>query len=112
MGKSCRVHPISSALLALGTLSLTLAACGSGVPSPDSASQVLRSSIDKGSDTRLRLISFQKTDGRAMDISGLKVYELMFTADAEFVSNATFIIDSPLMSQASKITTAPLCQHE
>jgi hypothetical protein len=104
MSESCCVQSVSSTLLALilGALTLSLVACGSGLPSADSASQVLRSSIDKGSDTRVRLVSFQKTDGQATDT----VYELMFTGDAEFVSNAMFSINTPWASVGSQITTA------
>ena len=102
------MRPLSIQPLGLASLLLVLAtavACGSSVPSTDAARQALRSTIDKGKEDRLRVVSIQKTDGRAMEFMGMKAYELMFAADAEFVSKAMFSIGSPLVSEGTEITT-------
>lgn len=39
-------------------------ACGGGLPSVAAAEKALRSKLDNGSETRMRVVSFQKTDGR------------------------------------------------
>ncbi|MEQ1574334.1 MAG: hypothetical protein ABMA15_04835 [Vicinamibacterales bacterium] len=82
-------------------------AAGSGkVPSPEAARQFLRSVIDKGNDSRLKLVSFQKTDGRSMEIQGLQVYELLFTSDAEFMSNAMYQAQNSLGGAGDRIETS------
>lgn len=94
-------------VLAPVVLSLATAlGCGAGVPSVDSAREALASRLDKGDTARLRLLSFEKSDGRAMEFMGMEAYVLIFRADAEFVSNAMFSAGSPLVSQGSEIATA------
>lgn len=92
-----------------GSLALclvTTVGCGSGSPSPDSGREALAAKLDMGSTARLRLLTFQKTDGRAMEFRGVKAYEMIFASEAEFVSNAMFSGGSPFASQGSEIVTA------
>lgn len=84
----------------------TAIGCGSGQPSPDAARDALASSLDDGNSTRLRLLSFEKTDGRTREHMGVRGYDLMFRAEVEFISNAMFSVGSPLVSEGKQITTS------
>lgn len=88
--------------LALGTL-----ACGGSRPSESDGERALRASIDGGSEERLNLRSFQKVDGVSAEVSGIKLYTLMFSAEGEFVNNASFSAGGPLTSGDRMITTRP-----
>lgn len=110
-GRHAVKHPESWCRSAAIRLCLCIAfiassACGAGSPSVDSATAALRSRLDGGNEARLRLISFKKIDARAVEFMGVSAYEMLFTADAEFVTNAMFTIGSPLMSEGSEVTTA------
>jgi hypothetical protein len=85
-----------------------LAACGNSAPSVDVAQQALRRQIDKGQESRLRLASFRKTDGRAAEVMGVKAYDLMFASRFEFTSDAMFSVGAPFVAEGSEITTAEL----
>jgi len=89
---------VAEQLLIVATV-IVLAAC-TGQPSQDSARSIVGNAVDNGDATRLRLVSFEKTDGRAMERRGVKAYELFFTAKFEFLSNATFT------TVGNKITTS------
>ena len=93
-------------VLALALAGGAGAGCGSRPPSAEAAEAAMRSTIDNGSEVRLRMVSFQKTDGRAMEVMGVKAYDIIFRADAEFVSNAMFSVGMPLVSEGSQITTS------
>lgn len=88
-----RLRPVRGAMLACTLLVAT--ACGATAPSVDDARTVLHQRLDNGNGTRLRLTHFQKTDGRRMEVMGVKAYELMFTATAEFAQDALFAIAGP-----------------
>lgn len=98
--------PSGKAVLAFAVLILPSVGCGAGVPSQDLARAAIKKAVDEGRENRLQLLSFKKTDGRAVEMMGLKSYEVFFEADLEFASKALFSVGSPLMSTGSEITTA------
>src|SRR5687767_9623707 len=53
-------------------LSVLFVGCSPSQPSPRDAQRVWLQSIDNGSSTRLKLVSFKKTDGRPAEINGVK----------------------------------------
>ena len=75
-------------------------------PSEDAARQALRQRIDAGNESRLRLSTFRKTDGRPAEQGGVKAYTAMFAAEAQFVSSAMYTVGDPLVSEGSQLTTA------
>lgn len=90
------------------------ASCAAAPPSPADARNALRQRLDRGSETRLRLAQFEKTDGRSMEVMGLKAYELMFTATVEFTQDSLFavggsstVFGASLDGRVNEITTAP-----
>lgn len=94
------------------TLAVLFVAGCSALPSAEDAQTLLRQRLDKGKDIRLRLVSFEKTDGRSMEFMGAKAYELMFVATAEFAQDALFalggtstVFGTSLDGKASEITT-------
>jgi len=74
------------------------------VPSTDAARQALRSTIDKGKEDRLRVVSIQKTDGRAMEFMGMKAYVCSTTLGPDDCPGATLTADGV----AGQITLAKL----
>jgi hypothetical protein len=82
-----------------------LGGCQPGSPSARAAEEVVRSSIDEGEETRLRLVSFEKTDGRSAEFQGVRMYALMFKANGEFVSDASYSVGLPLVREGGRIVT-------
>lgn len=92
--------------LAVLLMTVVAAACGDGKPSTETARATLRAAIDSGNESRLHLVSFTRTDGRASEMMGVKGYEILFTADAEFVTNALFVSGNMFNSEADHISTS------
>lgn len=90
---------------AVSAVVLAASACVASPPSTSDAERILRSTFDKGDEQRVRLLSLEKTDGRSAEIMGVKTYDLMFTAKAEFVVNAMYSGGAPLTAQGSEVTT-------
>lgn len=89
-------------------------ACGAALPSADDARTLLQQRLDGGNESRLQLTSFQKTDGRSLEVMGVKVYELMFRAVANFKEDALFAVaggttffGTSLDGRVERITTSP-----
>jgi len=96
------------------TILACASACGAALPSPDDARGVLQQRLDGGNESRLQLTPFQKTDGRSLEVMGVKVYELMFRAAATFKDDALFavaggatVFGTSLDGQVDRITTSP-----
>lgn len=92
---------------------VSVVACAAGPPSSSDARSVLQRRLDGGNESRLRLTTFEKTDGKSMEVMGVKVYELMFTATAEFTDDAMFkvgggstLFGTSIDGRASEITTS------
>ena len=81
---------LASLVLPLSLSAIVLTGCNGGRPSPKEAEQALRNSIDEGRQARLQLVSFRKVDGQSAELMGVKIYNYMFAAEAEFVANASF----------------------
>lgn len=86
--------------IGLGLPVLVLAACAMTQPSANDARNVLRQRLDDGNEVRLRLESFEKTDGRSGELMGVKLYELMFTATVEVTRDALYAVGGSLGRQA------------
>jgi len=67
-------------------LALFCSACSSR-PSVSEGRTKLEADIERDSSGLMRLLSFEKTDGVNREISGLKVYELYYRAEIEFVED-------------------------
>lgn len=75
----------------LGLLALLLVAgCSAPGPTEEQARRSLARVIDKGDESHLKLVAFEKTDGLAQTRDGVNRYAYYFTARAEFVSNALY----------------------
>lgn len=66
-----------------------LAGC-SGPPSESDGRNALEEKIRANSNGLIRLASFQKTNGIAQEIEGMKLYEMEYTADIEFLEDCVW----------------------
>src|SRR2546427_367723 len=76
-------------------------ACGPGKPSGDLARSALEERIDKGVNSRLRVLSFTEADGERAMVNRMHVYRMNYTAEAEFK-------DAALFSAGNGVTTRAL----
>jgi hypothetical protein len=67
--------------------------CLSGCSAPDktAAETALRQEIESQSNGNIKLISFSKTDGQSMDVGGLQMRQINYTAQIEFAQNGTWL---------------------
>jgi hypothetical protein len=70
----------------------TVVACGKGSPAESAAEEAVRARVSDGKFLELR--DFHKTDGRDQTVNGVKVYDLMFSADDHFLSNALYQVSN------------------
>src|SRR5450759_1931603 len=69
---------------------LLLSACGTDRPATETAKAALQGNITGPLAGQLRLADFQKTDGQAKEVMGVKVYELEFRATIEFLDDVMY----------------------
>ncbi len=93
-------------LCSAGFILLVTTACNTR-PSVQDGRDAVRLQIDEGRDDRLALTDFVKADGRPGELAGVKLYTIIFTADARFRRDATFSIGGPLSTEGASITTKP-----
>jgi len=72
-------------LIALAML-LAMTGCG-GPPSASEGRKQLESRIQSESNGLIRLVSFDKTNGVQQDFNGMKLYEMDYSAEMEFLDN-------------------------
>jgi hypothetical protein len=89
----------------LAAVCIILQSCRFGNPGPEQAENAVRAALDGGSEERLRLGTFEKVDGRSAEVSGVKLYTLMFKADVQFLTDAMFSVGTTLTKQGTSITT-------
>jgi len=81
--------------LGLAPLSLAVAlaiGCSSSAsPSASDAQKVLETKIQDEAQGRIKLVSFQKTNGQTRQIEGVNVYHLEYQADIEFTANCKWV---------------------
>ena len=80
---------IKRRLLTVITLT-ALASCTEKLPSEEHAKDTILTRIDGGGTSKLKLLSFAKTDGVEAEFGGLHLYTMTFAATAEFVDDALF----------------------
>lgn len=83
------------------------AACA-GQPAEADGRAVVARGIDGGDASRLMLTHFTKTDGKAMEIAGVKLYEVQFAALATFRSDAMYELHGAGNKEGAHIVTSPL----
>lgn len=111
---STRVQAAAFRYVSFMAILVCVPACGAALPSSDDARSVLQQRLDGGDESRLQLTSFQKTDGRSLEVMGVKGYELMFRAAVDFKADALFAVGggstffgTSLNGKAESITTSP-----
>lgn len=67
-------------------LTLFCSAC-SNRPSVSEGRTTLEAEIERDSSGLIRLLSFEKTDGISREVFGVKMYDLYYTAEIEFVED-------------------------
>jgi hypothetical protein len=79
-----RVAANLSLLLLIGTL----CGCGNGMPNEAAARTALEDKIKASNTTPMvKIKSFRKTNGQQIDALGMKGYQLMYEAEAEFLQD-------------------------
>ncbi|CAN5257581.1 hypothetical protein BH10ACI1_BH10ACI1_25550 [soil metagenome] len=73
-------------------------------PSNSDGFKLVESQIKKESGGRIKLVSFNKTNGVDRDMKGTKMYELDYTAEIEFLENCTWEFKSFSMFCALPVT--------
>ncbi|MBS1873903.1 MAG: hypothetical protein JSU00_11875 [Acidobacteria bacterium] len=75
------------ALLSALLVTIVQSACVGGRPSPSAGSAQLEQQIHNQSNGLIKLVSFDKTNGVDQEMNGVKVYEMDWTAEIEFLGN-------------------------
>ena len=74
-------------LVALATLFPLVVLCGCGasssLPTEDAAKKAVQEQIFDKNQNRLKLVSFQKTDGQSRAVNGVQAYQLKFEGEVE-----------------------------
>ena len=72
-------------LVALTTLFLlvTFCGCGASLPSEDAAKKALDNEIVKDNQTRLKLVSFHKTNGQSSVVDAVQHYKMEWEGEVE-----------------------------
>jgi len=63
----------------------------SSTPSSGDAKQIVQQKIEKFSHGRIKLVSFEKTNGQQAERFGIKVYNLEFVCEIEFLDDCKWI---------------------
>jgi hypothetical protein len=80
---------IGLVFLLMATVAL-LVSCSS-TPSSSDAQQIVQKQIEKFSQGRIKLVSFQKTNGQEGNLMGVKIYNLEYKCEIEFLDNCKWI---------------------
>jgi hypothetical protein len=75
--------------MGLAVMALVLAGCSSQTQTA-SAEKVLRERIESESSGQIKLVSFKKTDGQAIEAFGVKGYKMDYEAEIEFQTDGTW----------------------
>lgn len=83
-------------LLVSAIAAAMLSGCGQQSPSASDVRGQLESEIGKSSSGLIRLVAFEKTNGITRDVMGVKVYEMEFTAEIEFLDDCMWGDGGPI----------------
>jgi len=78
---------LKTVLLCLVLVTALLLIGCSSVPSSDDAKGIIQERINKESEGRIKLVSFQKTNGQEAELFGVKVYQLNYQGEIEFLED-------------------------
>lgn len=90
--RGVRLHLVVCIILFI----VALAGCGRSQPSAADGEKVIADKIASQSEGRIKLISFQKTNGQAAEVMGVSIYRLEYSAVIEFMEDGKWLIDDPL----------------
>jgi hypothetical protein len=82
--------------LLIVALTFALVGC-SDTPSASDARAKLESQIQQQSNGIIKLVSFQKTDGAMQEMMGMKIYQMSYSAEVEFLDNCIWSAGNDLM---------------
>lgn len=74
-----------------GLVSGLLIGCSGGLPSAADGEKFIREKIHNESEGRIRLISFNKTNGQNREVSGVRVYSLEYESTLEFIEECGWL---------------------
>ena len=78
---------LKTVLLCLVLVTALLLIGCSSVPSSDDAKGIIQERINKESEGRIKLVSFQKTNGQEGELLGVKIYQLSYQGEIEFLED-------------------------
>jgi hypothetical protein len=76
--------------LGIATFFAFFASCSS-TPSSANAKEIINSRIERQSKGRIKLVNFQKTNGQMGEIFGVKVYQLSYKGEIEFLEDCFWV---------------------
>lgn len=88
MGFDARRRAISALT---GVVLLSIFTSCSSTPSATTAREIINSRIERQSKGRIRLVSLQKTNGQMGEIFGVKVYQLSYKGEIEFLEECFWV---------------------
>ena len=81
----------SLVILTIACIGMVFSGCSLSDPSASDAQRVFENKIRNEAQGRIRLVSFQKTNGQKRQMFGENVYHLEFQAEIEFTQNCKWV---------------------
>ena len=69
----------------------------SATPSADDAQRIIQEQINKESQGRIKLVSFQKTNAQEGELHGVKLYNIEYQIEIEFTENCKWVMGHEAM---------------
>lgn len=81
---------IAAITLGMAVLMMFVASCSS-TPSAASAKEIINGRIERQSKGRIRIVSFQKTNGQMGEVFGVEIYQLSYKGEIEFLEECFWV---------------------